>query len=98
MVYFDSARMINSINIEKITSESITFNVDGEKLVKEIYEDLKIELNEEDTPYIRLTCQDATFIQIVPNEIFDNETCRQIAIKIMNNLNNEIKTKLGVLE
>lgn len=95
MVYLDSIKIMECIDIESITSETITLNIDGEKLRNEIYQDLKIELKD-DGPIQVLTFQDAHFIEIYPNEIFNDEKCKQLAIEIMNRLNNEIQTKLNL--
>ena len=47
MVYFDSVKIKECIDIEKITKDTVTLNVDGEKLIRQIYEDLKIELDDD---------------------------------------------------
>ena len=46
MVYLDSIKIMECIDVESITSETITLNIDGEKLRNEIYQDLKIELKD----------------------------------------------------
>ena len=96
MVYFDSTKIMECIDVESITSETVTLKVNGEKLLNELYEDLKIELDEKETILARLRCQDAPFIEIYPNELFDEKNCRQLAIEIKNRLNSEIKTKLNL--
>lgn len=83
------------IDIENVTNESVTLNVDGEKLLNELYQDFKIELDDEG-PIQTLKFQDAPFIEIYPNELYPEEKCRQLAIELMNRLNNEIKTKLNL--
>ena len=67
MVYLDSAKLKKCIDIEKITKDTVTLNIDGEKLIRQIYEDLKIELDD-DGPIQILKFQDAPFIEIYPNE------------------------------
>lgn len=95
MVYLDSTKIMKCIDVKSVTSETITLNVDGEKLLDEIYEDLKIEL-EDDGPVKILRFQDAPFIEIYPNEIFNENNCRQLAIEIMNRQNSQIRTKLNL--
>ena len=77
MVYLDSVKIKECIDIEKITKDTVTLNVDGEKLIRQIYEDLKIELDDEG-PIQTLRFQDAPFIEIYPNEIFNEEACHQL--------------------
>ena len=96
MVYFDSTKIMECIDVESITSETVTFKVDGEKLLNELYEDLKIEVDDYSEIPVILRCQDARFIEIYPNELFDEKNCRQLAIEIKNRLNSEIKTKLNL--
>ena len=96
MVYFDSTKIMECIDVESITSKTVTLKIDGEKLLNELYEDLKIELKDSEGPIQELTFQDAPFIHIYPNEVFDDKDCRQLAIEIMNRLNSEIKTKLNL--
>lgn len=97
-MFIDDKKMMECIDIESVTKEHITFNVDGEKLVKEIYENLKIRLSEDEIIPLRLTFQDAPFIEIYPNEIYDTDDCRQLAEKIKNELNSQIKEHLKIKE
>ena len=96
MVYLNAVKIIKSIESESVTKDKITLNVDGEQLLNEIYEDVKIELDDDPEAHITLRSQNATFIQIYPNELFDEKKCKQLAIEIKNRLNNEIKTKLNL--
>ena len=96
MVYLNAVKIIKSIESESVTKDKITLNVDGEQLLNEIYEDVKIELDDDSEAPITLRSQSATFIQIYPNELFDEKKCKQLAIEIKNRLNNEIKTKLNL--
>ena len=96
MVYLDSTKIMECIDVESITSETVTLNVDGVRLLNEIYQDLKIELKDNEGPIQELTFQDAPFIQICPNEVFDEDDCRQLAIETMNRLNSQIRTKLNL--
>ena len=96
MVYFDSTKIMECIDVESVTSETVTLNVDGVRLLNEIYRDLEIELKDSEGPIQELTFQDAPFIQIYPNEVFDEDDCRQLAIETMHRLNSKIRTKLNL--
>ena len=96
MVYFDSAKIMECIDVESVTSETVTFNVDGERLLNEIYEDIKIELDDTESNQIILRCQDRPFIYIHQNKIFDEDNCRQLAIEVMNRINSQIRSKLNL--
>ena len=95
MVYLNSVKLKECIDIEKITKDTVTLNVDGEKLIRQIYEDLKIELDD-DGPIQVLKFQDAPFIEIYPNAIFNKEACHQLAIETMHRLNSQIRTQLNI--
>lgn len=96
MVYLDSVKIMECVELETITKDKVTLNVNGEQLLNAIYEDVKIELDEDFEIPVRLRFQDAPFIEIYPNELFDEENCKQLAIEIKNRLNSEIKTKLNL--
>lgn len=96
MVYLDSVKIMKCVELETVTKDKITLKVDGEQLLNRVYEDIKIDLKDTEGPIQELTFQDAPFIQIYPNEIFDEQTCRELAIEIQNRLNSEIKTKLNL--
>lgn len=97
MVYLDSVKIMECVELETVTNDKITLNVNGEQLLNGIYEDLKIELDDDDSEIpVILRCQDARFIEIYPNELFNEKNCRQLAIEIKNRLNSEIKTKLNL--
>ena len=96
-MFIDDKKM-ECIDIKSVTKEHITFNVDGEKLVKEIYENLKIGLSEDELIPIRLTFQDAPFIEIYPNEMFTMDDCQELAVKIRDKLNSQIRAKLKIKE
>lgn len=89
--------MMEYIDIKSITKEHITFNVDGEKLVKEIYENIKLELEDSSTP-IRLNFQNEAFIKIYPNDLYSKNDCKQLAEEIKNELNSQIKEQLKIKE
>ena len=95
MVYLDSIKIKECIDVEKITKDTVTLNVDGEKLIRQIYEDLKIELSTT-SDYPTLNFQDAPFIKFYPNEIFNEEACHQLAIETMHRLNSQIRTQLNI--
>lgn len=95
MIHFDSIKIMECIDVEKITNETVTLNVDGEKLLRQIYEDLKIELSPT-SDYPTLNFQDAPFIKFLPNEVFPEEACKQLAIETMHRLNSQIRTKLNI--
>lgn len=97
-MFIDDKKMMECIDIKSVTKEHITFNVDGEKLVKEIYENLKIGLSEDELIPIRLTFQDAPFIEIYPNEMFTMDDCQELAVKIRDKLNSQIRAKLKIKE
>lgn len=96
-MYIDGKKMMEYIDIKSITKEHITFNVDGEKLVKEIYENIKLNLDDNSIP-IRLNFQNEVFIKIYPNEIYDKEHCKHLANQIKNELNSQIKEQLKIKE
>ena len=96
MVYLDSVKIMKCVELETVTKDKITLKVDGEQLLNRVYEDIRIDLKDIEGPIQELTFQDAPFIQIYPNVIFDEQTCRELAIEIQNKLNSEIKTKLNL--
>lgn len=98
MVYLDSAKIMECIDIESVTKDTITLNVNGEELTKAIYEDIQIKLDEEELIPTRLTVMDAPFIEIYPNEMFTMDDCQELAVKIMDKLNSQIRAKLKIKE
>lgn len=97
MVNLDSEKLMECIDVDKATEDSVTLTINGKKLIQEIYEDLKLDVREdyaEDVPAVYF--QDSPFIKIYPNETFDEKFCNQLALEIRNRLNNEFKTKLGI--
>lgn len=97
MVNLDSEKLIECIDVDKATEYSVTLNVNGKKLIQEIYEDLKLEVTEDyadDVPAVYF--QDGPFIKIYPNETFDEKFCNQLALELCNRLNSEFKTRLGI--
>ena len=96
MVYLDSVKIMECVELETVSKDRVTLKIDGEQLLNAIYEDIKIELKDNDGPIQGLTFQDAPFVEIYPNDLFDEKNCRQLAIEIKNRLNSEIKTKLNL--
>lgn len=97
MVYLDSNKIMECVEWETITNDTVTFNVDGEKLRQAIYEDLKITIDDSDSEYeIKLIFQDVPFIRLHPNEVFTERDCKQFAVEMSNILTNRIKSKLNM--
>lgn len=97
MVHLTSTKIMECIDVEKITNETVTLNIDGEKLRQQLYDDLKFKTTTDygdDVPAVYF--QDAPFAKFYPNEVFDEEACKQLAIELTNRLNSQIKTKLNI--
>lgn len=97
MVMLDSEKLIECIDVDKATEDSLTLTINGKKLIQEIYNDLKLEVKEDyadDVPAVYF--QDGPFIKIYPNETFDEKFCNQLALELCNRLNSEFKTRLGI--
>lgn len=98
MVYLDLVKIMECIDIESVTKDTITLNINGEELTKTIYEEVKIKLDERETIPTRLTVMDAPFIEIYPNEMFTMDDCQELAVKIMDKLNSQVRAKLEIKE
>ena len=90
----DSKKLMECVEWESVKGDEITIHVDGEKLKEEVYENLRIKLGRGEL--ISLSFQDGPFIEIIPNELFDEDYCKQLSIELMNRLNNTIKAKLNI--
>lgn len=86
------------VNIEETNKDQIVLNVDGEKILKQIYEDNKITMDE--TEYsIRLFSGRFLFIEILLKKVpFTKDECKQIATELQSRLNSNMKHSLGIKE
>ena len=96
MVYLDSVKIKKYIDVKNITNESVTLKIDGEKLINDLYNDICVDITDNDGPVQELECLDAPFIHIYPNEIFNEKDCKQLAIELKNMLNNRIRSQLNL--
>lgn len=96
MVYLDSVKIKEYIDVKNITNESVTLKLDGEKLINDLYNDIRVDIKDNDGPVQELECLDAPFIHIYPNEIFNEKDCKQLAIELKNMLNNRIRSQLNL--
>ena len=92
--------IINNVNIEETTSNKIVINVNGEQLLHDLYNELKLEFKEEDWDDYEmiLKFQEYPFIKIYPNDIFSERDCSKILISIQEELNKQLRESLGVKE
>lgn len=94
-MFIDDKKIMECVNIEETTKDKIVLNVNGEKIIEEIYEDNKIKIHE--TPEkILLYSGDVVLIEIYFDIILSKKECQQLAIEIINRLNNSMKTSLGI--
>ena len=100
MNYINLETIIEHVNVKETTKDHVVININGEALLKRIYEDLKLELKEEDCDEYDciLKFQDAPFITIHPNEVFGKRECIQILREIQNRCNTKMMNSLGVEE
>lgn len=92
----DTSKLIECIDWKGIDKNQITLNVDGEKLRETIYNELHVTIKKHHENSIGLYSNGKLFINITPNKLFPEETCKQIATDIQYTLNNRIKSKLNL--
>lgn len=91
-------KIMECVNIEGTNGNQIILNVDGERILKQVYDDNKITM-EESNEAIRLYSGSFLFIEILTNKVvFKKEECKQIAITLRDRLNNTMKHSLGIKE
>lgn len=93
MVNIDNEMLMNCVEWKTISKDAITIKVDGEKLRKEIYNEICITIEDNET-YITLQSGNHDLIDITPGNVFNKADCLRIAAEMKNILNNRIKSKL----
>lgn len=96
----DDKIFYDNVNIEKTTKDYLVLNINGEQILQDLYDELKLELKEEDCDDYEMTLlfQDYPLIKIYPNEFFNEKDCKQLLIEIQNRFNDKFKTALRVME
>ena len=87
--------LYDCIDFENITNDTVTIKCDGEKLREQIYNQLKIVMD--DNPEIgcvALYQDNNLFACINATETITEDDVRRISLELMNRINNEIKTRL----
>lgn len=90
---FDTVKIMECVDWKRITADSVTLNVDGEKLRQTIYDEVHIEIEDNDS-YITLQSGNHDLVDITPNSVFNKQDCMYLAKDIQQILNNRIKAKL----
>lgn len=90
---FDTVKIMECVDWKRITADTVTFNVDGEKLRQTIYDEVHIEIEDNDS-YITLQSGNHDLVDITPNSVFNKQDCMYLAKDIQQILNNRIKAKL----
>lgn len=90
---FDTLKLMECIDFKEITKDTVTLKIDGEKLIQQIYDEVHITIEDNDT-YLTLQSGRHDLIDITPGSIFNKGDCMQLANEIKNILNNRIKSKL----
>lgn len=94
----DKRTIMEYVNIEGTNGDQIILNIDGEGILKQIYDDNKITMQESDDA-IRLYSGSFLFIEILTNKVvFTKEDCKQIGTELQDRLNNTMKHSLGIKE
>lgn len=95
-MFLDDIKLLNSVKWESATKDTVTLTVDGDLLRQEVYESLKLEIDEGFTDTVRINFQDYPFIELIPNELFDENYCKQLATEIVNRVNEQMKSQLDI--
>lgn len=95
-MYIDEIQLLKSVKWDSISKSEITLTINGEELRQELFEELKLKIDENSNHPIKIKFQDYSFVEIMPNECFNENECKQLAIEIINRINSELKTKLNL--
>lgn len=93
-MYINDIQLLKSVKWDSITKDEVTLTINGEELRQEVYEELKLKIDERFSNPVKVNFQDYLFLEITPNECFNEKECMQLAKEIVNTLNNQIKTQL----
>ena len=92
----DTAKIMECVDWERITGDTITVNVDGEKLRQTIYDEVHVTMKKHHENSYGLYSNGLIFCNITPGGIFSEDDCRKLAIEIKNIMNNKIRSKLNL--
>ena len=83
MVNMDNEMLMNCVEWKTINKDTITLKIDGEKLREEIYNEICITIEDNDT-YITLKSGYHDLIDITPGSVFNKGDCLNIATEMKN--------------
>lgn len=90
---FDTTKLMKDVIWSEIEGDYVKVRVDGELLRKNLYEEIHITIEDNDT-YITLKSGIHDLIGITPGSVFNKGDCLNIATEMKNILNNRIKSQL----
>lgn len=93
---FDNVKLMECIDWEQITKDTVTIKVDGEKLRETLYDELHVVMRKHHENSYGLYSNGILFCNITPGGIFSENDCKQLAIEIKNTMNNRIRSTLNL--
>ena len=96
MVEFDNVKLMECVDWEQITKDTVTIKVDGEKLCETIYDEVHVVMRKHHENSYGLYSNGILFCNITPGGIFSEKDCKQLAIEIKNTMNNRIRSTLNL--
>lgn len=90
---FDTTKLMKDVMWSEIEGDYVKIKVDGEQLRKNLYEEIHITIEDNDT-YITLQSGYHDLIDITPGSVFNKGDCLKIATEMKNILNNCIRAQL----
>ena len=92
----DTAKIMECVDWEGITGDTVTIKKKKKKLRQTIYDEVHVTMKKHHENSYGLYSNGLIFCNITPGGIFSEEDCRKLAKKKKNTMNNKIRSKLNL--